>query len=264
MIKDVLRKAVKVAGGQTALAEQIGKTQGHISKWLQRGYVPPESVLPIERVTGIPRHEIRPDLYPAEQLSFRPRDQQMTTQAAEGLPRRRWTVAEIEAAVGLGILQEDERFELIGGDVVPMSPKGSRHESYKVSLLDFWMARSDRSFRIAQETTFRLDETTFLEPDFVFYASEFKITELSSATALLAVEVADSSLAYDMGRKARVYANFGVKVLWVIDVGLLETHIFEQPGLEGYQVKKVIASTEFLAPAFAPELAVKLAELELV
>lgn len=60
-----LRKAIDRAGGQTALATLIGKTQGHISKWLEREYVPAECVIPIERATGIPRHELRPDLYPA-------------------------------------------------------------------------------------------------------------------------------------------------------------------------------------------------------
>ena len=264
MITDILKVAVDVAGGQTSLAEKIGKTQGHISKWLQRGYIPAESVLPIERATGIPRHHLRPDLYPVEQMSFRRTGMQITTQAAEGLARRRWTVAEIEAVVGLGILPEDERFELIGGDVVPMSPKGSRHESYKASLLDFWMRNSDRSFRIVPETTLRLDECTFLEPDFLFYESKYKIAELSPATILMAVEISDSSLAYDMGRKARIYANFGVKVLWVIDVNLLETHVFERPGIEGYEDQHVIPPDGILAPSFAPELAVRLSQIELV
>ena len=53
-------------GSQTALAKAIGKSQGHISKWLERKYVPAESVLAIERATGIPRQKIRPDLYPKE------------------------------------------------------------------------------------------------------------------------------------------------------------------------------------------------------
>ena len=50
-----------------------------------------------------------------------------TTTAAEGLPRRRFTVAEIEAMTAAGILDEDERIELIGGEIVPMLPKGNRH-----------------------------------------------------------------------------------------------------------------------------------------
>jgi hypothetical protein len=51
-----------------------------------------------------------------------------STEAAEGLPRRRFTVAEVEAMVEAGIMDEDERVELIGGELAPMSPKGNQHE----------------------------------------------------------------------------------------------------------------------------------------
>jgi Uma2 family endonuclease len=195
---------------------------------------------------------------------FRPPDLPMTTRAVDDMPRRRWTVAEIEAMVESGVIDEDERFELIDGDVVPMSPKGSRHESYKASLLHFWMKRSTDRYRIIQETTFRLDASSFLEPDFVFYHAKVKVPQLAPSNTLLAVEIADSSLAYDMGRKAKFYARFGVPALWVIDVKTLETHVFEEPTAEGYAAQRVIASTETLAPAFAPELALKLAELPLI
>jgi Uma2 family endonuclease len=59
------------------------------------------------------------------------------TQAAEGMPRRRFTVAELEQMTKAGILSEDERVELIGGEVVPMSPKGVIHEDVKVALARF-------------------------------------------------------------------------------------------------------------------------------
>jgi hypothetical protein len=50
------------------------------------------------------------------------------TLAAEGLPRRAFTVAEVERMVEVGLLPEDERVELIGGELVPMSPKVIRPE----------------------------------------------------------------------------------------------------------------------------------------
>ena len=56
------------------------------------------------------------------------------TSAAEGLPRRRFTVAEVEAMVAAGVMEEDERVELIGGELVPMSPKGNHHEVVKTAL----------------------------------------------------------------------------------------------------------------------------------
>lgn len=66
MTSEALKQAVDLAGGQTALASKIGKTQGHVSQWVRRGYVPPEMVLPIERATGVSRHDLRPDLYPVD------------------------------------------------------------------------------------------------------------------------------------------------------------------------------------------------------
>ncbi len=93
------------------------------------------------------------------------------TSAAEGLPRRRFTVAEVEAMVEAGVMEEDERVELIGGELVPMSPKGNQHEVVKIALLS--TAGIGRALTIAPapETTFRLSEDTYLEPDVVVYPS---------------------------------------------------------------------------------------------
>jgi Uma2 family endonuclease len=126
----------------------------------------------------------------------------MTTNAAEGLPRRRFTVAELEAMVAAGILDEDERIELIGGEVVPMSPKGNQHEVLKTALMLYWARKVPDQLLFTTETTFRLTPDTYLEPDFVFYPKDSGIRGLTVATARLVVEIADSSLGYDLGRKA--------------------------------------------------------------
>jgi hypothetical protein len=52
------------------------------------------------------------------------------------LERRRFTVAEVEAMVAAGVMDEDERVELFGGELVPMSPKGAEHEVVKGALVD--------------------------------------------------------------------------------------------------------------------------------
>ena len=69
---------------------------------------------------------------------------QTMTRAAEGLPRRRFTIADVEAMVAAGIMEEDERVELIGGELVPMSPKGNRHEMVKTGLLERWYKAARR------------------------------------------------------------------------------------------------------------------------
>ncbi|WP_170145704.1 Uma2 family endonuclease [Rhodoplanes elegans] len=195
---------------------------------------------------------------------LRPPDLPLTTQAAEGLMRRRWSVAEIEAMVKAGVLAEDERFELIGGEVVPMSPKGLRHERIKVSLALYWVPRLPGDLAVAQETTFRLDPDTFLEPDFVFFRRADGLANLTAETALAAVEVSDSSLVYDLGRKARLYAAFGIREVVVIEADGLVAHLHRSPGPEGFREKVTIRPDEPLRLGFAPTLELRLRDLPLV
>jgi Uma2 family endonuclease len=185
------------------------------------------------------------------------------TRAAEGLPRRRFTVAEVERMVAAGIIDEDERFELIGGELVPMSPKGSRHEGVKVALNFRWCRLCPENCRLAQETTFRLSEDTFLEPDFVVYPAATGLAGLSQSSTQLVVEVAASSRRFDMGRKAKLYARFGVRELWVIDAVRLTARTFRAPSESGYRETRDFAASERIVPLFAPEqFALALGELE--
>jgi Uma2 family endonuclease len=195
---------------------------------------------------------------------LRPPDLPLTTQAAEGLMRRRLSVVEVEAMVEAGIFAEDERFELIGGEIVPMSPKGIRHEVIKGSLNMYWASRLPPDIAMLPETTFRLSEDTFVEPDFVFFRRADGLAALSPATALLAIEVADSSLAYDLDRKTRIYAAAGVREVWVIEAGSLATHIRRAPGIDGYREQFSVPPDQPLSFAFAPALDVCLGRLELV
>lgn len=186
-----------------------------------------------------------------------------TTNAAEGLPRRRFTVAELEQMTAAGILAEDERIELIGGEIVPMSPKGDQHEVLKAALNICWVRALPDDLMLVTETTFRLTPDTYLEPDFVFYPKASGIRGLTAATARLVVEIADSSLGYDLGRKAGFYAGFGIAELWVIDAVRLVTHIHRNPGPSGYGSVVACAAGQRLVPQIAPALAVVLSELDL-
>jgi Uma2 family endonuclease len=187
----------------------------------------------------------------------------MTTTAAEGLPRRCFTVAELEQMVAAGILHEDERIELIGGEIVPMSPKGNHHEVLKSALNIYWVRSLPADLLFTTETTFRLSQDTYLEPDFVFYPKVSGWKGLSAATARLVVEIADSSLSYDLGRKAGLYAAFGIAELWVIDAVTLQTRIHREPTPTGYRSVVDLPSSHRLVPGSAPALAVVLSVLEL-
>ena len=186
------------------------------------------------------------------------------TSAAEGLPRRRFTVAEVEAMVAAGVMEEDERVELIGGELVPMSPKGIRHEVLKKALLRIWYRVASDDIDLVPETTFRLSEDTYLEPDVIIYPRTSGLRGLTGANVLLVVEIADSSLRYDVGRKAALYASFGIRELWVIDAVRLTTRIFREPAVDGYRDVSDFGPTGQLAPLIAPAaFAVRLDELDL-
>jgi Uma2 family endonuclease len=186
------------------------------------------------------------------------------TRAAEGLPRRRFTVAEVEAMVAAGVMEEDERVELIGGELVPMSPKGNQHEVVKIALLDRWYRLRPDDCRLAPETTFHLSDDTYVEPDIVIYSRASGLKGLSGPGVLLVVEIADSSLSYDLGRKATLYAGFGVRELWVIDAVKLTARIFTAPSPSGFGEARDCGPAEQLVPLFAPQgFALRLNELEL-
>jgi len=64
-----MQKAIDKAGGQSALARELKVKPQSVHEWAARGFPPPGRVLPIEKFTGVSRHELRPDLYPRERAA---------------------------------------------------------------------------------------------------------------------------------------------------------------------------------------------------
>src|SRR5258708_11882357 len=185
------------------------------------------------------------------------------TRAAEGLARWAFTVAEVERMVEIGLIPPDERLEVVGGEIVPMSPKGARHEAMKVALSLHWGKRCPDGWVVAPETGLHLDERTYLEPDFVVFQRSVGLASLRGPDVLLAVEVADSSLDYDLRRKPLVYAEYGVRELWVIGAKRRVVHVHLRPGPDGDAVTAVRHASERRQPAEAPaEVAGALNELK--
>jgi Uma2 family endonuclease len=146
-----------------------------------------------------------------------------------------------------------------------MSPKGSRHEILKIAVNRRWLKLCPDEVQIAQETTFRLSEDTYLEPDFVFYPSAVGIVGIAGENVLLVVEVADTSTRYDRGRKAKLYALFGVHEFWAIDAVKMTTRVFRGPSADGYTEKDDFGASETIVPLLAPAVfALRLDELKLV
>jgi Uma2 family endonuclease len=185
------------------------------------------------------------------------------SRAADGLARRAFTIADFERMAEVGLIAPDERLELIGGEIVPMSPKGSRHETIKAAVALRWGRTCPTGFAFVPETGLRLDERTYLEPDFIVFERKRPLADIKGPDVLLAVEVADSSLSYDLDRKPSIYAAFGVRELWVIDAVRRAVHRHSEPSPIGYNRIEEHSSADRLTPTHAPEsFAFALDELE--
>ena len=184
-----------------------------------------------------------------------------TTRAAEGLPRWRWTLAEFDRLIELRVLGEDDRVELIGGELVPMQSKGGRHELVKTKLLNWMMRRLPEGLEIAVELGWRPDEATYLEPDILVYEAGPSPSYLSPWQVLLAIEVADSSLDYDTGRKAQIYAALGIREYWVVNAATLATLVCRDPSAAGFARTDEVPGGATLIPSLVAPVAVRLADL---
>jgi Uma2 family endonuclease len=174
------------------------------------------------------------------------------TRAAEGLLRRAFTIAELEHMAAIGVIAPDERLELLCGDVVPMSRKSALHEGIRVPLNMLWSRNCPADFVVAGATGLRLDEHNYFEPDFIIWSRKTRYDDVKGPDVLLAVEVADSSLRYDLDRKPLVYAGFGVRELWVIDAERRVVHCHSESSSAGYSRIGRRGDADRLTPIFAP------------
>jgi Uma2 family endonuclease len=155
------------------------------------------------------------------------------TQATDGFARRAFTVADIFKMIEVGIIDPEEKFELIEGEIVPMSPKGNHHEVIKLALNELLARQKLPHLRLGVETTLYLADDTFAEPDLSLAPKQLMPEDVRGRDVLLAIEVAVSSLGYDRGLKSRLYAQHGVRELWVIQAERRITWVHKDPRPDG-------------------------------
>jgi Uma2 family endonuclease len=187
-----------------------------------------------------------------------------TTQVADGVPRMRWTLAEFERLIEVGILAEDDRIELIQGELVPMAPKGNRHELVRDEIMNWMMERKPPMLRLSSEIGWRPpDADTNVEPDLLICPRSLKGVTVPPSEVLLAIEIGHSSLRFDSTTKARLYAALGVREYWVVDAKTPTTRVHREPSADGYAAVVEVPPNETLEPLLATPLAIKLGDLDL-
>jgi Uma2 family endonuclease len=190
------------------------------------------------------------------------------TMAAEGFPRRAFTVEDISRMIEAGVIREDEKFELIEGEIVMMAAKGVVHERIKSALIIAVVRALPDDLTVGVEATLRLTNTVMLEPDIavfpkgLFKKSSAGFAQLDPGEAHLVIEVAASSLAYDKGLKARLYARHRVREFWVIDANERTTWVHTGPSGDGWSSVVECGPKDALTTSALPRFSITLGEID--
>ena len=155
----------------------------------------------------------------------------------------RFTVDEYHRLGEVGILGEDDRVELLDGDLITMAPIGGEHRTLVDSLNLLFATRVGKNrYRIGIQNPISLGSYSEPQPDVVLYDSSVLGRHPQPSEIFLLVEVADTSLSYDIGPKLEAYARARIREVWVIDVIRRRVLVHRQPDQGRYQTKLELAT----------------------
>lgn len=187
------------------------------------------------------------------------------TRAAEGLPRRAFSVDDIRRMIDAGVLGEDEKFELIGGEIVMMAAKGFAHELVKNALTLAIARILPATSTFGVENSLQFADDVLVEPDVaVILRAGFKQSPqrfIQPTDVQLIIEIAASSLSYDRGLKARVYARHRIREFWVIDANERTTWIHTEPSGETWSSIVERGPGDALTTPALPGFSIRLGEI---
>lgn len=187
-----------------------------------------------------------------------------TNGSASVAGQRRFTVAEYYQMAEVGLLRPDERTELLEGEIIVMSPQGSKHAAGGSRTGDIFRALLGTRVIVREQYPIHLDDESEPEPDVVIALPDENYYEDHHPTPeeiLLVLEVSDSSLEIDRVRKQRLYAKAGIRQYCLLNIQTHELEDYRQPSADGYRSKQTYARTEAFTLAAFPALQVLVADL---
>jgi Uma2 family endonuclease len=155
-----------------------------------------------------------------------------------------------------GILGEDDRLELIEGEIVEMTPIGPSHSGTVNRLTRLFTSRLGERVVVAVQNPVRMPPRSEPQPDVVllnarddFYSSSHPVP----ADVLLLVEVAQSSAGFDRGVKMPLYARHGIREYWLVDLDQGHVEVYRRPGHDGYEDRTVFGSGTSIGAEALPD-----------
>lgn len=175
------------------------------------------------------------------------------------ITKRLFDVDDYHRMAEAGILSEDDRVELIDGEILAMTPIGPRHNA-SVNRANHTLGKIVGDHAIVQvQGSVRLDRFREPQPDIAllrpqpdFYASRLP----GPPDILLLIEIAESSLHYDREVKARIYAQSGVQEYWLIDLDDRSASCYRDPRGGAYQTLRQCHPGQSIAPEALPQCAI--------
>jgi Uma2 family endonuclease len=186
-----------------------------------------------------------------------------TVASLDDAPRRLFTVDEYHRMFEAGILGDDERVELLEGVIVVLPSQNPPHAS-AIQRLNKWLVRQlDDSLALLPQLPVTLGSRSEPVPDLAVVRAEDIDRKTLPKTALLVIEVADTSLRKDRGFKAALYARFGIAEYWIVVVqeSAVEVYRDPDPAAGRYRTLLTMAKEGTLVPARVPGVSISLADL---
>ncbi len=154
------------------------------------------------------------------------------------LLRRKFTVEQYHKMAESGILTENDRVELIRGEIIEMSPIGRRHAACVNRLVRLFTQCLGERMILSPQNPVELDDTSEPQPDIVLLQPREDFYESASPQAsdiFLLIEVADTTVQYDRQVKIPLYAEDNIAEVWLVDINGQCVEVYREPASDGYQ-----------------------------
>ena len=180
-----------------------------------------------------------------------------TPGAATPPMRRKFTVDEYYRMAEVGILQPDERLELIDGEITLMAPIGNPHASCVRRVERVFAQIAGEAVTVSGQNPVRLDERSDPQPDVAilrYREDDYAGKPPTAEDVLLLIEVSDTTLTYDRGTKLNLYAEANVPETWIMNLPEDCIESFTQPGPNGYAHHVIYRRGDTISPSTLPDV----------
>ncbi|MES3631153.1 MAG: Uma2 family endonuclease [Longimonas sp.] len=164
----------------------------------------------------------------------------------------RFSRAQYERMVETGVLGPSDRVELIDGQIVPMGPQNSRHTITVERVRRVLDSCCPSEAYVRTQYPLALGDGSEPEPDVAVVPGTLDDhLDAHPSEALLVVEVADTSLAFDQDTKRRLYAQHGIPAYWIVNLPSGCVEVYTHPSDGDYTAKHTVSRNERLSVPFA-------------